>query len=198
MNRFIKCALFILPVVALCGCGKEQVRETFVPEGEPIETIETIETSATPIEASVDDNAEIWEVIHASKYEIEAACNNQSLNDLLEGKTEPVKVIYGQGGEQGYIQYETEDEELITAYLDTLRNATIDEVITDPGEMGYTADANEDIIFITKEGEQILIAFDLQNKIHGNDAVYVLGNYKKLLSLNAEMRNQEPIEQFYE
>ena len=113
-------------------------------------------------------------------YDIQTIYNDDALDAILEGRETPIAVLYGQGGEGGYVTSDSDDPEVINGFIEAFRELEIKEVITDPEKMDYVADGGEDIVFGMYDGSQVNISLDGQ-RIHTKNAIYVLENKDKLL-----------------
>ncbi len=113
-------------------------------------------------------------------YPIEEAVNDEAFCRIIEGKDIPVNLIYGLGGESGYVTSDSSDKAVIDGFIEAFRSLTIKEVITDPDKMSYVADGGEDIIFVMNDGSRVNITLDGRLYVHANGAVYVLDDTDKL------------------
>ncbi len=113
------------------------------------------------------------------KYPIQDIIDDDAFDDIIEGRVIPVILLYGQGGEAGYVTSDTDDAEVINDFVEGFREVTIKEVITDPDKMGYVMDGGEDIVFGLPDGSQVNIVLDGQ-RIHTDNAIYELDNKDKL------------------
>lgn len=110
---------------------------------------------------------------NAPGYAVEAIYNDDAFTSIIEGRETPIVVLYGQGGEAGYVTSDSDDPEVINEFIEAFREANIKEVITDPDKMDYVADGGEDIVFGMNDGSQVNIVLDGQ-RIRTEDALYVL------------------------
>ena len=114
------------------------------------------------------------------KYPIQTIYDDAAFDDIIEGRVTPVIVLYGQGGEAGYVTSDSDDAEVINDFIEGFREVTIKEVITDPDKMDYVMDGGQDIVFGLPDGSQVNIVLDGQ-RIHMDDAIYELDNKDKLI-----------------
>ena len=107
---------------------------------------------------------------------------------IIEGKTLPVEVRYGFGGEGGYEQWSSSDSEMINRYIDVFRNMEIKREITDKEEFVNTVDAINDYTFCLKDGTEIQISIDLNKYAWKDDKQYEFVYSDDLNSLNKEIK----------
>lgn len=122
-------------------------------------------------------------------YGLEEVYDNPIFVSIIEGEILPQKIIYGCGGEFGFMEYETEEAEQIALYVEAIQDIEIKDRLTYPDDLSYTADANESITFVLKDGRMFTLDLDNQNKIHstdedGNPVVYVICENEFLMDLN--------------
>lgn len=123
------------------------------------------------------------------KYDIEKAFpEDESLKEILEGKTMPVSVTYGLGGEGGYEQFTSKDPELISELITTFREMKIQEEVTDRDKMIFFDDAIEDYIFVLDNGVQVMVTLDAGYVAYGENVQYLFESSKGLTKFKNEIR----------
>ncbi|MBQ6230592.1 MAG: hypothetical protein IJJ74_05685 [Eubacterium sp.] len=124
-----------------------------------------------------------------TNYDIQTVLTDALFVDIIDGKEIPAEVIFGRGGEDGYDTFSTKDQALIKDLIEALRVVKIKNVITNPDEMVYICDANNDIVFIMKDGREVLFAFDLFIYVHENNVEYELENTEPLRNACLQIQN---------
>ena len=123
------------------------------------------------------------------KYDIEKAFpEDESLKEILEGKTMPVSVTYGLGGEGGYEQFTSKDPELISELITTFREMKIQEEVTDRDKMIFFDDAIEDYILVLDNGVQVMVTLDAGYVAYGENVQYLFESSKGLTKFKNEIR----------
>lgn len=110
-------------------------------------------------------------------YEIEQVYKDKLFHQILTGEKSPIIVAYGLGGEGGYVTAQSQDKEVIDAFIEAFRELTVSRADDDAP---YTADGGEDIAFGMEDGTQFEITLDARTLIHTDKAVYRIGNTGKL------------------
>lgn len=118
--------------------------------------------------------------ISKTNYDIQTVLTDALFIDIIDGKEIPAEVVFGRGGEDGYNTFSSKDKAVINDLIEALRVVKIKKVITDPDEMIYVCDANNDITFIMEDGREVLLAFDLFSYVHENNVEYELENTEAL------------------
>ena len=123
------------------------------------------------------------------EYEIERAFPDDTFISILEGKTLPVEIVVGFGGENGYEQFSTKDPAMIDGYINAFRNIVIEEEITDKDKMCYVADGVIDYTFIVDDETKITVGTDLTEYItdRNRGIQFHLGNTEKFIDLNKKL-----------
>ena len=121
------------------------------------------------------------------EYDIEKVFHNQKFSDVICGKTIPVEIKFGVGGEAGYIQYSTNDPEMIREYTEAFKEIQIKEEITSQEDRIVIFDGIEDYTFVFEDGTEICVSTYLSTYVNDSDIEYVLGNNEKLRQLNARI-----------
>lgn len=125
-----------------------------------------------------------------SSYDISKVFDDPLFVDVINGDSVPAEVIYGQGGEQGYLTVSSQDPEIVEDFVEAFREIVIEEKITDPDEMTYGADGINDYTFVMADGSRVMVTleYDAAPSAHvGEKAVYKLGNCGRLFDLSAEI-----------
>ena len=113
-------------------------------------------------------------------YDIERIYTNRSFVRIIEGEEVPVIVLYGLGGESGYVSAVSQDPDTINDFIEAFRDLRIQSVFSEDEDPGYVADGGEDIIFGMEDGSQVNIALDGRIRIHADGMVFHLENSGKL------------------
>lgn len=114
--------------------------------------------------------------------------HDQKFSDVIHGNNVPVEIIFGVGGECGYVQYSTRDPEMINEYIEAFKEIRIEEEITNPKDMIVVYDGIEDYSFVFDDGTEIVVGTYLSTYVNDSDIEYVLENNEKLRELNARIR----------
>ena len=125
-----------------------------------------------------------------TKYDIERVFRDDTFKNIIEGKTKPVEIIVGFGGENGYESFSTKDPAVIDEYINAFRNVTIEEKIKDKDEMISVADGIVDFTFKIDDTTSITIGTDLVKYVTDYDrgVQYKLGNTDAIIDLNRRIR----------
>ena len=126
-------------------------------------------------------------VLSYGNYPITYVFDDPQFVSIIEGKTLPVEIRYGLGGEGGYEQWSSSDSEMINRYIDVFRNMEIKREITDNEEFVNIADAINDYSFCLKDGTEIQISFELNKYVTKDDKQYEFVYSDELNSLNKEI-----------
>lgn len=70
-----------------------------------------------------------------TKYDIERVFTDDTFKNIIEGKTKPVEIIVGFGGENGYEVFSTRDPAVIDKYINAFRDVRIEAEIKDKDKM---------------------------------------------------------------
>lgn len=124
----------------------------------------------------------------SEQYAIEKVFHDQKFSDVIHGNNVPVEIIFGVGGECGYVQYSTRDPEMINEYIEAFKEIRIEEEITNPKDMIVVYDGIEDYSFVFDDGTEIVVGTYLSTYVNDSDIEYVLENNEKLRELNARIR----------
>ena len=124
------------------------------------------------------------------EYEIEQAFPDDTFISIIEGKTIPIEIVVGFGGENGYEEFSTKDPAMIEEYINAFRNVVIEETITDKDKMHYVEDGIVDYTFIVNDETKITIGTDLTKYITYSDRgiQFRLGNTEQFYDLNKNLR----------
>ena len=125
-----------------------------------------------------------------SNYDIERVFTDDSFKDIIEGKTKPIEIIVGFGGENGYESFSTKDPAVIDEYINAFRDVTIEEKIKDKDKMISVWDGIVDFTFRMDDGTGITIGTDLVKYVTDYDRgiQYKLGNIDAIINLNRSIR----------
>ncbi|MCR4895625.1 MAG: hypothetical protein K5891_02500 [Lachnospiraceae bacterium] len=128
--------------------------------------------------------------ISKSNYDIERVFTDDTFKNIIEGKTKPVEIIVGFGGESGYESFSTGDPAVIDEYINAFRNVTIEEEIEDKDKMEFIADGIVDFTFKMDDETGITIGTDLVQYVTDYDRgiQYRLGNTDAIINLNRSIR----------
>ena len=126
----------------------------------------------------------------APEYDIETVFPDAMFVRIIEGDVTPVEVTYGQGGEQGYLTYSSQDPAMITDFIEGFRAIQISQEITDPEEAAYTADGINDFTFRLDDGSEVAVSLDAMTRAHIEGTVYILEGTSALN--DARMKIQAP------
>ena len=120
-----------------------------------------------------------------SNYDIERVFTDDTFKNIIEGKTKPVEIIVGFGGENGY-----EDFSTINEYINAFREVKIEEEIKDKDKMIYVADGIVDFTFKMDDETSITIGTDLVQYVTDYDRgiQFQLGNTDVIINLNRSIR----------
>ena len=125
-----------------------------------------------------------------TKYDIERVFTDDTFKNIIEGKTKPVEIIVGFGGENGYESFSTKDPAVIDEYINAFRNVTIEEEIKDKDKMIRVWDDIVDFTFKMDDETSITIGTDLVQYVTDYDRgiQYKLGNTDAIINLNRSIR----------
>lgn len=125
-----------------------------------------------------------------SNYDIERVFTDDTFKNIIEGKTKPVEIIVGFGGENGYESFSTKDPAVIDEYINAFRNVTIEEEIKDEDKMIRVWDGVVDFTFKMDDGTGINIGTDLVQYVTDYDKgiQFKLGNIDAIIDLNRRIR----------
>ena len=125
-----------------------------------------------------------------SNYDIERVFSDDTFKNIIEGKTKPVEIIVGFGGENGYESLSTKDPAVIDEYINAFRNVTIEEEIKDKDKMISVADGIVDFTFKMDDETSITIGTDLVQYVTDYDRgiQFQLGNTDAIINLNRSIR----------
>ena len=126
----------------------------------------------------------------APEYDIETAFPDALFVRIIEGDVTPAEVTYGEGGEQGYLTYSSQDPAMIADFIAGFRAIQISEEITDPEAAAYTADGINDFTFSLDDGNTVTVSLDAMTRAHTEGAVYILEGTSVLN--DARMKIQNP------
>ena len=169
-----------LMMCMLGACGQE---EETVEVSHQVERVREPEDADTDQNTDQDKGQDVETTDTAGKaaaYDVETIYDDDAFNRIIEGRETPVAMLYGQGGEGGYVTSDSDDPEVINEFIEAFRELKIKEVITDPDKMNYVMDGGEDIVFGLEDGSQVNIVLDGQ-RIRTDDAIYVLEDNDKLI-----------------
>ncbi len=121
-----------------------------------------------------------------TKYDIERVFTDDTFKNIIEGKTKPVEIIVGFGGENGYESFSTKDPAVIDEYINAFRNVTIEEEIKDKDKMIRVWDDIVDFTFKMDDETSITVGTDLVQYVTDYDRgiQYKLGNTDAIINLN--------------
>ncbi len=125
-----------------------------------------------------------------SNYDIERVFTDDAFKNIIEGKTKPVEIIVGFGGENGYESFSTKDPAVIDEYINAFRNIKIEEEIKDEDKMIRVWDGVVDFTFKMDDGTGINIGTDLVQYVTDYDKgiQFKLGNIDAIIDLNRRIR----------
>lgn len=125
-----------------------------------------------------------------SNYDIERVFTDDTFKNIIEGKTKPVEIIVGVGGENGYEDFSTKDPAMINEYINAFREVKIEEEIKDKDKMIYVADGIVDFTFKMDDETSITIGTDLVQYVtdHDRGIQFQLGNTDAIINLNRRIR----------
>ena len=125
-----------------------------------------------------------------SNYDIERVFTDDTFKNIIEGKTKPVEIIVGVGGENGYEDFSTKDPAMINEYINAFREVKIEEEIKDKDKMIYVADGIVDFTFKMDAETSITIGTDLVQYVtdHDRGIQFQLGNTDAIINLNRRIR----------
>ena len=125
-----------------------------------------------------------------SNYDIERVFKDDTFKNIIEGKTKPVEIIVGFGGENGYESFSTKDPAVIDEYINAFRNVTIEEEINDKDKMISVWDGIVDFTFKMDDGTGITVGTDLVQYVTDYDKgiQFKLGNIDAIINLNRRIR----------
>lgn len=125
-----------------------------------------------------------------SNYDIERVFTDDTFKNIIEGKTKPVEIIVGFGGENGYEDFSTKDPAMINEYINAFREVKIEEEIKDKDKMIYVADGIVDFTFKMDDETSITIGTDLVQYVtdHDRGIQFQLGNTDAIINLNRRIR----------
>ncbi len=125
-----------------------------------------------------------------SNYDIERVFTDDTFKNIIEGKTKPVEIIVGFGGENGYEVFSTGDPAVIDEYINAFRDVKIEEEIKDKDKMIYVADGIVDFTFKMDDETGITIGTDLVQYVtdHDRGIQFQLGNTDAIINLNRSIR----------
>ena len=125
-----------------------------------------------------------------SNYDIERVFTDDTFKNIIEGKTEPVEIIVGFGGENGYEVFSTKDPAVIDEYIKAFRDVIIKEEIKDKDKMIYVADGIVDFTFKMDDETGITIGTDLVQYVTDYDRgiQFQLDNTDEIVNLNRSIR----------
>ena len=124
----------------------------------------------------------------AGVYDMERIYNNDLFTKILQGEITPMTVLYGLGGEGGYVTAISQEQEIINGFIEAFRDVKI--CNTSHGSEGevYVFDGGEDIVFGMEDGSQFNITMDGRRWIHVADVVFELDNTAKLSEMCVMMQ----------
>ena len=167
--------ILLILTLMLCACGKT--------DG-PDLTESGAQTTGHAQETTIDaDDSQ------SAKYDMEKIYTDEAFRKIMEGEVSPVIVIYGLGGEGGYISATSKDPEVIKGFIEAFRDIKINRSTDNPDEMDYVMDGGEDIVFGLEDGSQVNLSLDGRNRIHANDVVYFLDNTQRLSDMCVMMQD---------
>ena len=125
-----------------------------------------------------------------SNYDIERVFTDDTFKNIIEGKTKPVEIIVGFGGENGYESFSTKDPAVIDDYINAFRNVTIEEEIKDKDKMIRVWDGVVDFTFKMDDETGITVGTDLVQYVTDYDRgiQFKLGNTDTIIKLNRSIR----------
>ncbi len=125
-----------------------------------------------------------------TKYDIERVFTDDTFKDIIEGKTKPVEIIVGYGGENGYESFSTKDRAVIDEYIKAFRNVTIEEKIKDKDKMIRVWDGIVDFTFKMDDETGITVGTDSVQYVTDYDRgiQFKLGNTDAIIDLNRSIR----------
>ena len=128
--------------------------------------------------------------ITESKYDIERVFTDDAFKSIIEGKTKPVEIIVGFGGENGYESFSTGDPAVIDEYINAFRDVKIEAEINDKDKMIFVADGIVDFTFKMDDETGITIGTDLVQYVSDRDRgiQFQLGNTDAIINLNRRIR----------
>ena len=128
-----------------------------------------------------------------TKYDIERVFTDDTFKNIIEGKTKPVEIIVGFGGENGYESFYTKDPAVIDEYINAFRNVTIEEEIKDKDKMIRVWDDIVDFTFKMDDETSITVGTDLVQYVTDYDRgiQYKLGNTDAIINLNRGIDRDE-------
>ena len=187
-HRLILATAMLLALTA-CGNTDENTKNTYngALQNIPFTSIQQNDTDATTTEI-VPNDITVPDI--TTNYDIQTVQSDPLFVDIIDGKEVPVEVTFGRGGEDGYYTFSSKDPEVINGFIDALRQVEIKKVITDPEEMVYVCDANNDIHFIMEDGRQAFLAFELFSYVHDGNIEYELENTDELRNMYNTIREQ--------
>ncbi|MBR6256415.1 MAG: hypothetical protein IKR23_03470 [Lachnospiraceae bacterium] len=121
-------------------------------------------------------------------YDIERVYTDGSFSRIIEGEEVPVIVMYGLGGESGYVSAVSQDPDTINEFIEAFRDLRIQSVFSEDEDPGYVADGGEDIVFGMEDGSQVAVALDGRTRIHTDGMVFHLENTGKLSEVCVNMQ----------
>ena len=125
-----------------------------------------------------------------SNYDIERVFKDDTFKNIIEGKTKPVEIIVGFGGENGYESFSTKDSSVIDEYINAFRVVKIEEEIKDKDKMISVADGIVDFTFKMDDETSITLGTDLVQYVTDYDRgiQFKLGNTDAIIDLNRSIR----------
>ncbi len=125
-----------------------------------------------------------------SNYDIERVFTDETFQNIIEGKTKPVELIVGFGGENGYESFSTKDPAMIDEYINAFRKVKIEVEIDDKDKMEFVADGIVDFTFKMDDETSITIGTDLVKYVTDYDRgiQFQLSNTDEIINLNRSIR----------
>lgn len=145
--------------------------------------------SSVPVDEEAPEGADDGDISADGIYDIERIYTDTLFCRIMEGDEIPLVVIYGLGGEGGYVSAMSDDPETVNGFIEALREVKIKSTTQDPDDFGYTADGGEDIVFGMKDNTKFSIALDGRVRIHGNGVVFEIENTQKLSEMCLMMQH---------
>lgn len=168
MKKVIQFAICVMCLFSFAGCG--------------VTGKDKEKNGQSSVEYDIEKNGQSSE-----EYDIEKVFHNEKFSDVICGNKVPVEIKFGVGGEAGYIQYSTNNPEIIHEYIEAFKEIQIKEEITSQEDWIVIFDGIEDYSFVFEDGTEICVSTYLSTYVDDSDVEYVLGNNEKLRQLNARI-----------
>ena len=125
-----------------------------------------------------------------TNYDIERVFTDNTFKNIIEGKTKPVEIIVGYGGENGYEAFSTKDPAVIDEYINAFRDVKIEAEIKDKDKMIRVWDGIVDFTFKMDDETGITVGTDLVQYVTDYDRgiQFKLGNIDAIIDLNRSIR----------